>query len=132
VKGAAHVLLLLSLGVAPAHAGEVLQTLKAGSWLCTTPEAYDSALAEERRANGDLEELKRRLLAEKLCMYADTELVEKIMVPFARVLERQGSKVKVIFTVEFQKRFEVLHRLITRVTYGGWTEASNLEDKEIL
>ena len=39
---------------------------------------------------------------------------------------------QVTFTVEFRKRFEILHRRITRVTYAGWTEAANLVDKEIL
>ena len=65
-------------------------------------------------------------------MYVDAGFVEKMMVPFAKVVERQGTKVKVTFTVEFRKRFEILHRQITRVTYAGWTEVANLVDKEIL
>ena len=125
-------LMLFGVVTARAYAGEYLQTLKADCWVCSTPEAYDVALAEQRRADGDLEELKRRLLAEKLCMYVDAGFVEKMMVPFAKVVERQGTKVKVTFTVEFRKRFEILHRRITRVTYAGWTEAANLVDKEIL
>ena len=117
--------------VALAHATDYLQTLKEGSWLCTTPEAYDLAVAEQR-TNGDLNALKERLRAEKLCIYADAEFVEKMMVPYAKVLERQGNKVKVTFIVQYRKRLEFLHRQISRFTFVGWTDASNLEDKEIL
>src|SRR5437867_852279 len=78
-----------------AHATEYLQTLKEGSWLCTTPEAYDLAIAEQRKLESDLEALKERLLAQKLWIYADAAFVEKMMVPYAKVLERQGNKVKV-------------------------------------
>ena len=115
-----------------AHATEYLQTLKEGSWVCTTPEAYDLGIAEQRQANGNLEDLKGRLLAQKLCIYADAEFVEKMMVPYAKVLERQGNKVKVTFIVQYRKRLEFLHRQISRVTFVGWTAAGNLEDKEIL
>jgi hypothetical protein len=125
-------LVVLGIVVGPAHAGEYLQTLKEGSWLCSTPEAYDLAIAEERGQNGSLEDLKQRLLEQKQCIYMDAAFVEKMMVPFARVVERQGHKVKVTFIVEFRKRIEFLHRQISRVTFVGWTDASNLEDKEIL
>ncbi len=126
MKTAWRVLMLAGLAVSAAQAGESLQTLKPGSWLCTSPEAYDQAVAEERRADGDLEELKRRLLGQKLCMYVAAEYVEKMMVPYAKVLERQGSKVKVTFTVDFRKRLALLHRQITRITYAGWTDEGNL------
>src|SRR5438552_17334176 len=109
-----------------------LQTLEEGSWVCTTPEAYDLAIAEQRKPNSDLGDMKKRFLAEKLCIYADAEFVEKMMVPFAKVLERQGNKVKVTFTVQFRKRLAILHRQVSRVTFVGWTDASNLEDKESL
>ena len=132
MKTLSFALMVFGLVTAGAYAGEYLQTLKADCWVCSTPEAYDVALAEQRRGDGDLEELKRRLLAEKLCMFVDAGFVEKMMVPFAKVVERQGTKVKVTFTVEFRKRFEILHRQITRVTYAGWTETANLVDKEIL
>jgi hypothetical protein len=132
MKTLSFTLIVFGVVTACAYAGEYLQTLKPDCWVCSTPEAYDVALAEQRRGDGDLEELKRRLLAEKLCMFVDAGLVEKLMAPFATVVERQGTKVKVTFTVEFQKRFEILHRRITRVTYAGWTDAANLVDKEIL
>ncbi len=133
MRTASLVTLLLTLVGGTAYATEYLQTLKEGSWVCSTPEAYDVAVAEERNWQGaNLEELKRDLLERRLCMYVDAEYVEKMMVPFATVVERQGNKVKVTFTVEFRKRLEILHRQITRVTFAGWTDAGNLRDKEIL
>ena len=133
MRTAPLVTLLLTLVGGTAHATEYLQTLKEGSWVCSTPEAYDVAIAEERNWQGaNLEELKRDLLERRLCMYVDAEYVEKMLVPFATVVERQGTKVKVTFTIEFRKRLEILHRQITRVTYAGWTDAANLRDKEIL
>ena len=133
MRTASLVTLLLTLVGGIAHATEYLQTLKEGSWVCSTPEAYDVAIAEERNWQGaNLEELKRDLLERRLCMYVDAEYVEKMLVPFATVVERQGTKVKVTFTIEFRKRLEILHRQITRITYAGWTDAANLRDKEIL
>ncbi len=133
MKTACLVTLLWTLVGGMAHATEYLQTLKEGSWVCSTPEAYDLAVEEERRWQGaNLAELKKDLLERRLCMYVDAEYVEKMMVPFATVVERQGTKVKVTFTIEFRKRLEILHRQITRVTFAGWTDAENLRDKEIL
>src|SRR5439155_184475 len=83
-------------------------------------------IVEQHRPNSDLEEVKERFLAEKLCIYADAGFVEKMMVPFATVLERQGNMVKVTFTVQFRKRLALLHRQISRVTFVGWTAARNL------
>ena len=133
MRTASLVTLLLTLVGGTAYATEYLQTLKEGSWVCSTPEAYDVAVAEERNWQGaNLEELKRDLLERRLCMYVDAEYVEKMMVPFATVVERQGNKVKVTFIIQFRKRLEILHRQITRVTFAGWTDATNLRDKEIL
>ena len=132
MKTTSAVIMVVGVVVGLAHAGEPLQTLKEGSWLCTTPEAYDLAIVEQHRPNSDLEGVKERFLAEKLCIYADAGFVEKMMVPFATVLERQGNMVKVTFTVQFRKRLAILHRQVSRVTFVGWTDASNLEDKEIL
>ena len=130
---------ILALGVVAlgmvagfADATDYLQTLREGSWVCTTPEAYDLAIAEQRKPNSDLGDMKKRFLAEKLCIYADAEFVEKMMVPFAKVLERQGNKVKVTFIVQYRKSIEFLHRQISRVTFVGWTDVGNLLDKEIL
>jgi hypothetical protein len=128
----AVVILACGIAAGPARAGEYLQTLREGSWVCTSPDAYDGAIAHERRPNENLEDLKKRLLDQKLCIYMDADFVAKIMVPFARVLERQGPRVKVEFTVEFRKRLQTLHRQVSRVTFVGWTDAGNLLDKEIL
>jgi len=132
MKTTSAVILVVGVVVGLAHAGEPLQRLKEGSWLCTTPEAYDLAIVEQHRPNSDLEGVKERFLAEKLCIYADAGFVEKMMVPFATVLERQGNMVKVTFTVQFRKRLALLHRQISRVTFVGWTAARNLQDQEIL
>jgi hypothetical protein len=112
---------------------EYLQGLKPGIWICSSPEAYDQGIEEEKKWNGkDLEELKKQLLEKKLCMYVDREAIEKMMAPFATILERQGNKVKVSFTIENRKRLEYLHRFISRTTYAGWTDIGNLVQKEIL
>jgi hypothetical protein len=124
-------LVALGLVAAPAHATEYLQTLKEDSWLCDSPQAYDRAIAEQRSANGDLEALKKRLLDEKQCIYVDGDFVERMMVPYAKVLERQDGKVKVTFTVKFRKRVE-FRRQASWVNFVGWTDAANLVNKEIL
>jgi hypothetical protein len=131
MKTISLVVLVVSIVASPAQAVEYLQTLKEGCWVCETPEAYDLAIAEERK-NGDLEALKQRLLDQKQCIYADTAFVSRMMIPYATVLERQGAKVKVTFTLQYRKRLEALHRQISRVTFVGWTDAGNLLNKEIL
>ncbi|ETX03293.1 MAG: hypothetical protein ETSY1_00510 [Candidatus Entotheonella factor] len=105
-------------------------TLKNGSWLCVSPEAYDQAVAEvkKKRRGEEREAFKKQLLQDKLCMYADDELVEDIMAPWVQVIERQGDKVKVSFMVEFYKRVEYLHRRFSRINYTGWTSADNLTE----
>ncbi|MFQ5960531.1 MAG: hypothetical protein ACE5MG_03980 [Candidatus Methylomirabilales bacterium] len=121
-------MLLLATFAGPTRAAGP-QTLQNGSWLCSTPAAYDHAVAEERKWQGtDLQRLKDQLLEKKLCMYIDSEYLEDMMAPYVKVLTRQGDRVKVSFTVEFYKRIEFLHRRITRVTFSGWTDAGNLRD----
>jgi hypothetical protein len=121
-----------SILVGPTQATEYLQTLKAGSWVCSTPEAYDTAIAQEQGGTETLEHLKTRLLDQKQCIYMDADFIDRIMAPFAKVVERQGTKVKVEFTVQYRKRLQFLPRQISRVTLVGWTEAVNLVDQEIL
>jgi len=130
VKIAALVMFLVSLAAGLAHAGEP-QTLRENSWLCTTPEAYDQAVEEEwkRQGNG-LQELKDQLLDAKLCMYVDHQYVAKMRVPVVTILGRQGGRVHVSFTAEWRKRLAVLHERITRIMYAGWTGAENLKDYE--
>ena len=120
--------LLLIMAAVSGLAAEPL-TLAAGSWICRSPEAYDQAMKEVQQAQGqNLSVLKSQLSEKKLCMYVDAEQIEDMMAPFVTVLGRQDSKVNVSFTIEYYKRIEFLHRKITRVTYAGWTEASNLKD----
>jgi len=132
MKTIAVAIVMFGIVASPVQAGEYLQTLKEGCWVCETPQAYDLAIAEERKQNAGLEDLKQRLLEQKLCIYADTAFVSRIMVPYAKVLERQDGKVKVTFTVQYRKRLEALHRQISRVTFVGWTDPANLLNKEIL
>ena len=127
MKIAGLMIVLVSLMVGSALAAEP-QTLAEGSWICSTPEAYNQAVAAEQKGQGkDLETLKKQLLEQKLCMYVDDEYIEDMMAPYVKVLSRQGDRVKVSFTIEFYKRIEYLHRRITRVTYAGWTAAGNLK-----
>lgn len=125
-------MILLIAMLAVAHAVDRTM-LKNGSWLCTTPEAYDQAITEEQKRSGEAREaLKKELLEQQLCMYADDELLEDIMAPWVQVIERQGDKVKVSFMVEFYKRVEYLHRRFSRVNYTGWTGADNLTELAFL
>jgi hypothetical protein len=124
------VMLLVSIAVGGAGAAEP-QMLKEGSWLCSSPEAYDQAVMEERNWQGkDLAALKEQLLEQKLCMYVDDKYLEDMMAPFVTVLDQQGNKVQVSFTVQFTKRIRTLHRQISRVTYAGWTDVGNLQPRE--
>lgn len=108
-------------------------TLKIGSWLCVSPEAYDQAVAEAQKRRGkEREALKEQLREDKLCLYADDELLEDIMAPWVQVVDRQDDKVKVSFMVEFYKRVEYLHRRFSRVNYTGWTAADNLTELAFL
>lgn len=126
----AVILIIAMLGAA--HAVD-RTTLKNGSWLCTTPEAYDQAIAEEQKRIGKAREtLKTELLEQKLCLYADDELLEDIMAPWVQVIDRQGDKVKVSFMVEFYKKVEYLHRRFSRVNYTGWTSDANLTELAFL
>ena len=119
---------LLTMAVVPGLAAEPF-TLAAGSWICKSPEVYDQAMKDVQQAQGqNLSAIKSQLLEQKRCMYVDAGQIEDMMAPFVTVLSRQDSKVNVSFTIEYYKRIAFLHRKITRVTYAGWTEATNLKD----
>jgi hypothetical protein len=104
--------------------------LHEGTWVCDSPAAYDQALAEQAKTNGykELMALKDRLLEAKLCMYVDDDDIEDMMAPFVEILERQGDKVKVTFTIEFYKRIATLHASFRRVKFAGWTAEDRLAD----
>jgi hypothetical protein len=119
--------------VAPAQAGETFTTLKENIFVCISPQAYDEAMMRVGELRGrDLEPLKKELGEKKQCMFVDPEMADKIMAPFAIVLQRDGTKVQVQFIVTFQNRIELLHRLINRYVLVGWTDESNLAPKQIL
>ncbi len=117
-------------GTALAQPGDPPYLLAEGTWVCTTPEAYDDAVAKQENTKGysELMELKDRLLAEKLCMYVDDEDIEDMMAPFVEIVERNGDKVKVTFWIEFYKRIAYLHRTFSRVKFAGWTAVSRLTE----
>ncbi|HYZ25308.1 MAG TPA: hypothetical protein VE597_00215 [Geminicoccaceae bacterium] len=104
--------------------------LHEGTWVCASPETYDQALAEQAKTNGykELMALEERLLAEKACMLVDDDDIEDMMAPFVEVVERQGDKIKVTFTVEFYKRVNSVQARFRRVKFSGWTAEDRLAD----
>ena len=126
-------LLGMSLGGTAASAGDTLTTLKENIFICVSPKVYDEAMTRVREQNGkDVEPLKKELAEKKQCMFVDSAMVERLMVPFAVVLERDSGKVQVQFILEQRKNVEFLHRLINRTVLVGWTDEANLEPKKIL
>lgn len=104
--------------------------LREGTWVCSTPEAYDQAIADQATTHGreELMTLKDRLLEEKVCMFVDDDHIEDMMAPFVEVVERQGTKIKVTFTVEFYKKVSENEAGFNRVTFAGWTAEDRLAD----
>ena len=117
--------MLWGLAIAPVQAGDPYM-LREGSWVCRSPETYDIAMARLRGGKGGTSLVRAELVEEKLCMFIDDEYLEDTMAPFYQIQERDGDKVKVLFTVEFYKKIEYLHRRITRITFAGWTHEDNL------
>jgi hypothetical protein len=124
--------LLAPLAPTPA-AAQTFTTLKENIFVCVSPQAYDDAVLRASQLGGqDLEPLKNELGEKKQCMFVDADMADRIMAPFAVVLQREGSKVQVQFVVTFRDRVTLLHRMINRYVLVGWTEESNLEPKTIL
>jgi hypothetical protein len=119
--------------ITPVRAGETFTTLKENVFVCVSPQAYDEAMTRVGESKGrDLEALKQELREKQQCMFVDPEMADRIMAPFAIILQRDGTKVQVQFVVTFRERVAFLHRLINRYVLVGWTEESNLEPKQIL
>ena len=72
--------------------------------------------------------IEAKLRTSKQCILIVEDDIEDIMAPFVQVTERQDELVKVVFTVEFYRRIELLHRNITRATFTGWTGNDNLRN----
>ena len=129
----AATLLGISLSTTNASAGDTLTTLKENIFVCISPQVYDEAMVRVREQNGkDVEPLKKDLAEKKQCMFVDGAMVERLMVPFAVVLERNSGKVQIQFILEQRKSIEFLHRLVNRTVLVGWTDEANLEPKKIL
>jgi len=115
------------------YSGETFMTLKENIFVCVSPQAYDDAMTRVRELNGrSLGPLRKELADAKQCMFVDPEMADSIMAPYAIVLERDGAKVQVQFIVTFRQKIQLLHRLMNRFVLVGWTDESNLEEKQIL
>ena len=99
-----------------------------GSWVCSTPDAYEEAIVLERDTGRSLTEIKGYLLENKLCIYIDGEDVEDMMAPYVIVVEEKASKVKVEFWISFYQKVTHLQRRETQVLFTGWTERERLRD----
>ena len=99
-----------------------------GSWVCSTPEAYETAIELESTTDKTFGELKKELIDRKLCIRIGGDDIEDMMAPYVIIVDQLATKVKVKFTIEFYKKFKFLHRRITRVTFTGWTEEARLRD----
>lgn len=116
-----------------AYAGETFMTLKENIFVCISPQVYDDAMARVRELNGSsLAPLRKELAETNQCMFVDPEMADSIMAPYAIVMDRDGTKVQVQFVVTFRQKIELLHRLMNRFVLVGWTDESNLEEKQIL
>ena len=105
------------------------RTFYSNTWICASPEAYATAI--ERQATWPKDQmagLKAQLLEERLCMLVVEDETEDMMAPFVEVLETRDNMVRVKFMIEFYRKIEYLHRNITRITYGGWTDEGNLRN----
>ena len=119
--------------LAPAQAGVILQTLKENIFVCISPEAYDDAMARVIELDGrNLEPLKKELSDAQKCMFVDPEMVNNMEAPYAVIMQRDGTKVKVQFIVTYRERIALLHRNMNRYVLVGWTDESNLEDRQVL
>ncbi len=126
--------LLSMAALAPtALAGETFMTLKENVFMCVSPEAYDDAMARVRELDGrSMEPLKKELAEAKRCMFVDAETVDGIEAPYVIIMERDGTKIQVQIVVTYRERIARLHRLMNRFILIGWTDESNLEEKQIL
>ena len=62
-----------------------------GSWICSTPEAYETAIELESTTDKTFSELKKDLLDRKLCMYVDGGDIEDMMAPYVIVVDQRMS-----------------------------------------
>jgi hypothetical protein len=123
--------IVLPFGTA-AHGAEP-QTLAEGSWVCATPEAYDEAIASERKGR-DPQALETELRTR--CIRMTSERLADVMAPFVAIAERIGDKARVSFIIEVYERGatgaeargtpQPRGGLNRQIKYNGWTAAANL------
>ena len=116
-------IILPTLGAAQTGPGPF--TLRLGSWVCKTPEAYDSAISQQKQ-EPNVWKLSKQLFDEGSCIYMDDDTLEDMLAPYVVPHEQQGDKTKVSFFIEFYKRVAMLHRKIQQVKFIGWTDTNNI------
>ncbi|MCC2664149.1 MAG: hypothetical protein K0S35_2071 [Geminicoccaceae bacterium] len=127
------VMTLLGVALGAAAYGAEPQTLAEGSWVCATPEAYDEAIASERKRQ-DPQALEVELRAK--CIRMTSERLADVMAPFVAVVNRSGDKARVSFIIEVYERGatgaeargtpQPRGGLNRQIKYIGWTAAANL------
>jgi DNA mismatch repair protein MutH len=129
------IVMLLGVALAAAAHGAEPQTLAEDSWVCATPEAYDEAIASERKGQDPLAlevELRAR------CIRMTSERLEDVMAPFVAVVDRTGDKARVSFIIEVYERGatgaeagipQPRGGLNRQMKYSGWTAAANLRER---
>ncbi|MDF2766891.1 MAG: hypothetical protein K0S81_3886 [Rhodospirillales bacterium] len=124
---------LLGVALGAAAYGAEPQTLAEGSWVCATPEAYDEAIASERKGQ-DPQALEIELRAK--CIRMTSERLADVMAPFVAEVDRSGDKARVSFIIEVYERGatgaeargtpQPRGGLNRQIKYVGWTAAANL------
>jgi hypothetical protein len=99
------------------------------TWVCDTPEHYDSALSRQREG-GDQRALRRELRDAGQCIFVQEEDEEDILPPFITVEEEHDGKSKVAFFIRSEQRVALLNRRIAHTRYVGWTESKRLQSRE--
>lgn len=99
-------------------------SLKEGSWVCASPEAYEMVSAAQSSGKSPFALQKTH---RESCLYMDDDNLEDMLAPFVMLHGEEGDKTKVAFFVEFYKKVEFLHRQIKHVKFVGWTATENVK-----
>jgi hypothetical protein len=126
------VMTFLGTALSAAAHGVEPQTLAEGSWVCSTPEAHDGAVALEHQGQ-DPQALEVELRAH--CIRMTSERLADVMAPFVAVVDRNGDKARVAFIIEVYERGatgaeggipQPRGGINKQIKYTGWTAAANL------
>jgi hypothetical protein len=121
--------LLLIIALAGTGAAGTQWYFKHAAWVCSTPDAYDQAIAAQRNLDGKtLDELRKELFDRKLCVFISDDEITGVMSPYITLLETRGDKMNVSFFIRYEKSLAFLHKEFTWYKFVGWTEAANLRE----